>query len=263
MTRRSSPISAGRLGVELRVVRADVPALVRGASRADERNLEEVARRVRYGAAWDLACELCARRGVAPQGARVLLAHTADDRAETFLMRVITGAGLTGLVGLRPTCGIVVRPLLGQTREELREELRERGIGWREDATNEEDVALRSYVRHPRDAGHDAAQPVVRAYAGRTRSTIWPTRTSCWRALPPTCSIRRADRRRRAPALTLRRGAWPWTPPRSPRPSPRWRAAPCGWRSGSFWGRRACAGRAWRRATWSGCSDWRARGRGR
>lgn len=158
----------GRLGVELRVVRADVPALVRGASRADERNLEEVARRVRYGAAWDLACELCARRGVVPQSARVLVAHTADDRAETFLMRVITGAGLTGLVGLRPTCGIVVRPLLGQTREELREELRERGIGWREDATNEEDVALRSYVRHHVTPAMARRNPSFARTLGRT-----------------------------------------------------------------------------------------------
>ena len=123
---------------------------------------------MRYGAAWDLACELCARRGVAPQSARVLVAHTADDRAETFLMRVITGAGLTGLVGLRPTCGIVVRPLLGQTREELREELRERGIGWREDATNEEDVALRSYVRHHVTPAMTRRNPSFARTLGRT-----------------------------------------------------------------------------------------------
>ncbi|MBS5450601.1 MAG: tRNA lysidine(34) synthetase TilS [Coriobacteriia bacterium] len=136
------------LGVALRVVRVDVPALVRAARASGDRNLEEIARTARYEAAWGLACELSAAAGVPVETARICVAHTADDRAETFVMRAMTGAGLPGLTGMRTSCGIVARPLIGATRMELRALLDAWDIGWREDATNDEDVALRSYVRH-------------------------------------------------------------------------------------------------------------------
>ena len=136
------------LGVPVRVARVDVPALMRAASDARGRNLEEVARTERYRAAWELACELSAAADVPVGTARICVAHTADDRAETFVMRAMGGAGLSGLTGMRPSCGIVVRPLLGATRDDLRALLGAWGVGWREDATNDEDVALRSYVRH-------------------------------------------------------------------------------------------------------------------
>ncbi len=132
-----------RLGVAVHVLRADVPAMM-----ADGGNMEQTAREVRYGAAWDLAGDLAARSGVPRETARILVAHTADDRVETFLMRATEGAGMSGLTGMRPTRGIVVRPLLGETRAGLRGYLAERRIGWREDATNFEDAALRSYMRN-------------------------------------------------------------------------------------------------------------------
>lgn len=131
------------LGVPCSVERVDVGALA-----AAGQNLEEAARQVRYRAAWELARRLARERGTEPRSARVLVAHTADDRAETFLMRALTGAGMAGLTGLRFQRGIVVRPLLDETRTSLRAYLGEQGIGWREDATNAEDDALRSYVRN-------------------------------------------------------------------------------------------------------------------
>ena len=132
-----------RLNVAFHARRVDVAALVREGA-----NLEDAARQVRYDLAWELARELAWAKGLPVGAARILVAHTADDRAETFLMRALTGSGLTGLVGMRPRCGIVVRPLIGCTREELRQDLRACGIGWREDSTNAQDVATRSYVRH-------------------------------------------------------------------------------------------------------------------
>lgn len=133
-----------RLGVDFRPVRADVPA---EAARVGG-NLEEVAREARYRAAWEWACELARTAGEGPERARIAVAHTADDRAETFLMRAMTGAGAGALAGLRAERGIVARPLLSETREGLRSYLRERGVTWREDSTNASDEALRSYVRH-------------------------------------------------------------------------------------------------------------------
>ncbi len=132
-----------RLGVRLVCRRVDVAAMLGGGV-----NLEERARQVRYELAWELACSLAQERGVPVETCRVLVAHTADDRAETFLMRALTGAGIGGLSGMRPQRGIVVRPLIGSTKAELRAELEARGIGWCEDSTNAQDVATRSYIRH-------------------------------------------------------------------------------------------------------------------
>ncbi len=139
---------AAKLGAACRAVRVDVPGLVARGRGGRERNLELVARQARYRAAWDLASELARERGQDVRRTRILVAHTADDQAETVLMRVLCGSGLTGLSGMRRQRGIVVRPLLDDTREGLRAYLEERDIGWREDATNDEDDATRSYVRH-------------------------------------------------------------------------------------------------------------------
>jgi tRNA(Ile)-lysidine synthase len=78
---------------------------------------------------------------------RLALGHTRDDRLETFLMRARQGSGWHGLAGLMPNgCSPVwpegrelslVRPLLAFGREELRDELRARGIAWVEDPSNE------------------------------------------------------------------------------------------------------------------------------
>ena len=74
------------------------------------------------------------------------LGHTRDDRLETFLMRARQGSGWHGLAGLMPN-GVspvwpegrelnLVRPLLAFGREELRDELRARGMSWVEDPSN-------------------------------------------------------------------------------------------------------------------------------
>ena len=70
----------------------------------------------------------------------VLLAHQADDQAETVLQRLLRGSGPAGLIGMRKDAVVggvrIVRLLLTVRREALRELLRQRGIAWREDASN-------------------------------------------------------------------------------------------------------------------------------
>ncbi|HEV7693396.1 MAG TPA: tRNA lysidine(34) synthetase TilS [Hyphomonadaceae bacterium] len=83
----------------------------------------------------------------AQRGLGVLaLGHTRDDRIETFLMRVRAGSGWRGLAGPMPSAASpawpsgrglrLIRPLLAFGREELREMLRERNLGWAEDPSN-------------------------------------------------------------------------------------------------------------------------------
>ena len=80
--------------------------------------------------------------------ARVAVAHTRDDQAETVLLRLTRGAGAAGLAGMAPRRGPLVRPVLDATRIELQQYLRDRGESWREDATNLDRSIPRNLVRH-------------------------------------------------------------------------------------------------------------------
>jgi len=79
---------------------------------------------------------------------KVATAHTQDDQAETVLMRLLRGSGLSGLSGIPPTSrGYLIRPLLFVSRSEIEEYLRSKGIGWVEDSSNASDEFLRNRVR--------------------------------------------------------------------------------------------------------------------
>lgn len=83
---------------------------------------------------------------------RCALAHTANDQAETVLLRLLRGAGVTGLGGIRAHAFVdglsMIRPLLKAARSDLIEWLTSRGIAWREDASNIDTRFLRNRVRH-------------------------------------------------------------------------------------------------------------------
>ena len=132
------------LGIPCTVLRVDVAKL------AQERdgNVEEIGRRVRYDAARELAQKLCAEQGVSRQKAKILTAHTADDRAETFMMNVMRGSGMSGLASIPRHRGLIYRPLLDCTHDQLKDWLKARGLDWHEDATNTDTHYLRAYMRH-------------------------------------------------------------------------------------------------------------------
>lgn len=106
-------------------------------------NLPDAARRARRR----LIAEWARGAGIGT----VALGHTRDDVAETFLMRLARGAGLDGLAAMSSAWdehGIHWRrPVLGIAREELREVLRQRGIGWAEDPTNDDPAYDRARAR--------------------------------------------------------------------------------------------------------------------
>ena len=76
------------------------------------------------------------------------MAHTANDQAETVLSHLLRGTGLTGLAGIYPVAGLIIRPLLELGREELRDFLSRLGQAWREDATNQDTSRMRARIRH-------------------------------------------------------------------------------------------------------------------
>jgi len=128
------------LGVKLVTGRSDVRRI------AEERSvgIEEAARDARMEFFLGTAESLGSRK--------IAFGHTLDDQAETVLFRAIRGTGLTGLGGMSPVRewqgrAVLIRPMLGLRREELRAYLRGLGQDWREDATNLDTVYSRNAVR--------------------------------------------------------------------------------------------------------------------
>ena len=127
---------AARLNLRIVVKNEDVKGYARG------RNLsvEDAARRIRYDFMEQAADVLGANR--------IAVGHTQDDQAETFLLKLIRGAGLTGLAGIHPRRGRVIRPLLDVARADLRSYLAERGERWIEDESNDDLENPRNRIRH-------------------------------------------------------------------------------------------------------------------
>jgi tRNA(Ile)-lysidine synthase len=121
---------AARLGVPADVERVQVgPGSVEAAARA-----------ARYAALQAWADRLGA--------SRIAVGHTADDQAETVLMRVLGGAGVRGLAAIPPVRGRVVRPLIEVRRQTVVAGLRAAGLDWIEDPTNRDPKFLRNRIRH-------------------------------------------------------------------------------------------------------------------
>ena len=77
----------------------------------------------------------------------IAVAHHKDDSVETVLMNLIRGTGISGLSGISPQNGKVIRPMLCVTRSEIENYLLERGIPFRTDSTNQEDIYTRNNIR--------------------------------------------------------------------------------------------------------------------
>jgi tRNA(Ile)-lysidine synthase len=123
-----------RLEIPLYATRLDVTTRARGTS------LQATARDLRYSAMADIA-----RRCGAD---RIAVGHSADDQAETVLLWMLRGAGLSGLSGM-PACrdGIIVRPLYEMRRTEILAYLQSEGLSFRCDSSNDKPVYLRNRVR--------------------------------------------------------------------------------------------------------------------
>ena len=116
---------------------------VRSHAAKKKLNLEEAGRDLRYD---------FLRRAAAGAGAtKIATGHTMTDQAETVLMRLMRGTGLSGLAGIAPVVAAepcpVVRPLLGVAGPDLRAWLAAEGIPYREDPSNLDRRFLRNRIR--------------------------------------------------------------------------------------------------------------------
>ncbi|GLK87953.1 tRNA lysidine(34) synthetase TilS [Pseudomonas turukhanskensis] len=143
------------LGVPLQIISVQVAPVA---------SVERAAREARYQAFTQVVGE----------GEVLLTAQHRDDQAETLLFRLLRGAGVRGLAGIpasRPLGrGMVIRPLLECSREQLLAYAVEHGLSWVEDPTNADPSYARNHLRHqvfPQFAAHwpQAAQTLARSAA--------------------------------------------------------------------------------------------------
>ncbi len=122
---------AAYLGAPLEVVNVRVER--RGGG------IEAAARTARYGALREVAARVGA--------VRVLVGHTADDQAETALLRIARGTGVSGLAAMRPDRGDLARPLLGLRRSDVHRFVAFEGLPTAEDPMNADPAVRRVAVR--------------------------------------------------------------------------------------------------------------------
>ena len=128
--------AASALGLAFESRRTDVAAL----AKAEHRSVEDAGRQARYRFLEELADHL-------GPDALIATAHTADDAAETILLRLVRGTGLRGLRGIPARRGRIVRPLLNERRATLRQALDAAGIAYHLDPSNEATEHARNRVR--------------------------------------------------------------------------------------------------------------------
>ena len=116
--------------------RLDIPlAMGSGQVVAGKKGLEAAARDARY-------------RFFETLPGKIATAHTADDNAETVLMRLVRGTGLKGLGAIAPVRGSYIRPMLTVTRQEVLAFLEEENLTYVHDSSNDGDDFLRNRLRH-------------------------------------------------------------------------------------------------------------------
>jgi len=125
-----------KLGVELTIIREDIPAL----ARQKKKGIEETARYYRYHVFETLAME----HGYD----RIALAHHVDDRVETILFRILRGTGRTGLQGIPIKRGRIVRPVYYITKEEIHAYLKRHRLKFCVDQSNASSDYARNYIRN-------------------------------------------------------------------------------------------------------------------
>jgi tRNA(Ile)-lysidine synthase len=103
-------------------------------------NIEAAGRDARR----DFFAEVAAQQGFT----RIALAHTRNDRVETFLLNLLRGSGPDGLVSMGAVSGRIIRPLIEVRREAVEAYLQDRRQTWRSDASNLDAAFARNYLRH-------------------------------------------------------------------------------------------------------------------
>ena len=125
------------MGIKCYVKRADVEKI----AKEQKKGSEEVGRKIRY----DFFDEVARKENAN----KIAIAHNMKDNAETMILNIIRGSGLTGLEGIQAEeYGKYIRPLINCTREEIEEYCEKNNLQPRMDSTNKENIYRRNIIRN-------------------------------------------------------------------------------------------------------------------
>lgn len=124
-----------RMGAECRFFHENVESI----AKKRKQSCEEAGRAVRR----ESFLRMCRENG----GTKIATAHHRDDNVETVLMNISRGTGVRGLCGIWPARDKWIRPLLWTDRTQIEDFLREQGLRWCTDATNDEEIYTRNRIR--------------------------------------------------------------------------------------------------------------------
>lgn len=126
--------------VKKTAARYHLPLSILSQKKTSARTSEEVLRNIRYAFFETLRKK---------QGAQLIaVAHNRDDQAETLLLRLLRGTGLSGLSAMRAKNNFVIRPLIEMSRADVLRYLKERSLPFREDMSNTDPRYFRNRIRH-------------------------------------------------------------------------------------------------------------------
>ncbi|MBQ3531538.1 MAG: tRNA lysidine(34) synthetase TilS [Oscillospiraceae bacterium] len=126
-----------KYGIECRVLSANVTEY----AEKNHLSTEEAGRKLRYEFLEHCANELC-------ENAKIATAHSLSDCAETYIFNSARGASLSGICGIPPVRGKIIRPLIEFSREQIEAYANEHGVDYVTDSTNLTDEYTRNKIRH-------------------------------------------------------------------------------------------------------------------
>ena len=124
-----------RQGIRLEIRRLDVPLF----ARENKISEEEAGRVLRYRVFEEIR--------LLYKADKIAVAHNLNDVAETFLMNLSRGSGITGLTGIKLRSGVLIRPLIKTSRTEIEEIVTYLGEGFITDSTNNSLIYTRNRIR--------------------------------------------------------------------------------------------------------------------
>lgn len=126
-----------KMDINCYIKRAEVEKI----AKEQKKGTEEVGRKIRY----DFFDEVAKKENAN----KIAIAHNMNDNAETMLLNIIRGSGLTGLEGIQPEeYGKYIRPLINCKREEIEEYCIKNDLKPRIDSTNKENIYRRNIIRN-------------------------------------------------------------------------------------------------------------------
>lgn len=126
-----------KMGIKCYVKRAEVEKI----AKEQKKGTEEVGRKIRY----DFFNEVAEKENAN----KIAIAHNMNDNAETMLLNIVRGSGLTGLEGIQAQeYGKYIRPLINCTREDIEEYCSKNNLQPRIDSTNKENIYRRNIIRN-------------------------------------------------------------------------------------------------------------------